>query len=71
MSCGKALVFKVYDSLKDGRALDRPYGVRGSDLAAQCQAARKHRDPDAGVFLIRSEGAAHAVGSPALQKVTG
>ena len=52
MSCGKALVFKVYDSLKDGRALDRPYGVRGSDLAAQCQAARKHRDPDAGVFLI-------------------
>src|SRR6266508_516039 len=43
----EALVFKVYDSSKDGRA-------RWSALTAQCAAAREHRDPHAGVFLRRA-----------------
>src|SRR5580693_5873316 len=34
------------------RALDRAYRVRGSDHAAARAAAREHRNPHAGVFLI-------------------
>src|SRR5262249_16853758 len=33
------------------RPLVRPYRFRGPDLAAQCAAAREHRNPHTGVFL--------------------
>src|SRR5580698_3948514 len=38
------------------RALDRAYGVRGSDDTAARATARKHRDTNAGIFLGRSPG---------------
>ncbi len=48
----EAYVFKVFE-LGKGRpgALDRPYRVRGSDVAAERATAREHRNPHAGVFL--------------------
>ena len=50
----EAMVFKVYDSLKDGRgAVDRAHRLRRSDIAAECAPTRKHRDQDVGVFLER------------------
>ena len=47
----EALVFKVYDSEKDGCALHAAHCVRGSDHAAGRAAAPEHRSPRAGVFL--------------------
>ena len=40
----------------EGRArpLVCPHRIRGSDLAAQCAAAREHRNPHAGIFLTRT-----------------
>src|SRR4029077_19076808 len=35
------------------RPLVCPHRIRGSDLAAQCAAAREHRNPHAGIFLTR------------------
>src|SRR5580704_195559 len=53
------------------RALDRAYRVRGSDDTAARAAAREHRNPHAGVFLIsvipgRAEGASPESITPAL-----
>jgi len=43
------------------RPLVRPHRFRGPDLAAQCAAAREHRNPHAGVFLrARDDAAAQA-----------
>src|SRR5258707_15714701 len=42
------------------RALDRAYRVRGSDNAAARAAAREHRNPHAGVFLMSCRGAPEA-----------
>jgi hypothetical protein len=43
----EAYVFKVFDSLKDGRA----HCLRGPDHAAERASAREHRNPHHGVFL--------------------
>src|SRR5580700_3512407 len=42
------------------RALDRAYRVRGSDHAAARAAAREHRNPHPGVFLIVVTRIAHS-----------
>ena len=48
----EAIVFKVYDSLKDGRARWSAHtAFDDPTTAAECAPARKHRDQDAGVFL--------------------
>ena len=49
------------------RPLDCPYRVRGSDHAAARSAARKHRNPHAGVFLNRSFATRHSERSEAIQ----
>ena len=57
----EAIVFKVFDSLKDGRARWTAHtAFDDPDLAAQRAPARKHRNPHAGVFLIRHSGSREA-----------
>ena len=50
----EAIVFKVYDSLKDGRARWTAHTAFDDPTAPAARAAaREHRDPHAGVFLTR------------------
>jgi hypothetical protein len=51
MQRNEALVFEVYDSLRDGCARWTAHRFPGPELAPQCASAGEHRNPHAGVLL--------------------